>query len=481
MNYLDPDELFLCLDQGGHASRALIFDRTGRLVAAAFQNLEAQHTPEGFVEYDADALQASLDAVSRDVLAQLGDRRRQVRLAGLATQRSNLAVWERDSGRALCPVISWQDRRGNEQVRQLAEQAPHIHARTGLFLSPHYGASKIRWCLDHVPAVAGALQAGRLGYGPMAGFLVRHLVGANEDVTDVANATRTQLVDLRTLEWDEELLELFRVPREPLPRLVPTRHDFGPLQVAPAVSLQQVTGDQSAALYAYGELQPDTAYVNIGTGAFVSRPSGEVPLLGRRLLTSLIQHRPGRTEFVLEGTVNGAGAALEWLAGTGEQPDLFEQLPDWLLESHTHDTLFLNGVSGLGSPFWVAEFASRFVGNGDGRARAVAVAESIVFLLQANLDELHKLASPPDQIQLTGGLAHWDGLARRLANLSGLPVYRPRQCEATGRGLAFLLAGRPTHWPEEEPGDWFEPEEDTALQQAYKKWLELMLTQMRQG
>ncbi|HID48672.1 MAG TPA: hypothetical protein EYP40_03505, partial [Chromatiales bacterium] len=392
------------------------------------------------------------------------------------------AVWERDTGRALCPVISWQDRRGKEQVRQLTGQASHIHAKTGLFLSPHYGASKIRWCLDHLPAVAEALEAKRLGYGPMAGFLVRHLVGASEDLTDLANATRTQLIDLHTLEWDEELLDLFRVPREPLPRLVPTRHDFGTLQATPAIRLQQVTGDQSAALYAYGELQPDTVYVNIGTGAFVSRPSGEVPLLGRRLLTSLIQHQPGRTEYVLEGTVNGAGAAIEWLAGTGEHPDLFARLPDWLLEANHHDILFLNGVSGLGSPFWVADFASRFVGageSGDLRARALAVAESIVFLVQANLDELHKLASPPDHIQLTGGLAHWDGLARRLASLSGLSVYRPQECEATGRGLAFLLAGRPAHWPEEKPGEWFEPEKDAALQQAYKKWRGLMLAQMR--
>jgi glycerol kinase len=198
-------------------------------------------------------------------------------------------------------------------------------------------------------------------------------------------------------------------------------------------------------------------------------------------LTSVIQHSADRTEFVLEGTVNGAGAAIEWLANSEHRSDLFQQLPVWLSEVTEHDILFLNGVSGLGSPFWVADFASCFVGSADIRGRAIAVAESIIFLLQSNLDELQKLASPPDLIQLTGGLSKWDGLARRLANLSGLPVYRPRECEATGRGLAFLLADRPSHWPEQEPGDWFEPEDDVALKRAYQAWRTMMLKSMRQG
>ena len=481
MKYCDPNELYLCLDQGGHASRALVFDQSGQLVASAFRDIEARHTTEGFIEYTADDLLATLNTAIRDALDLLGEKQRHIKLAGLATQRSNTACWDHLTGQALSPVISWQDRRGSEQIRQLSDQAPHIHAKTGLFLSPHYGASKIRWCLDHVPAVADALQTGELNYGPMASFLTRQLVREHPCVADLANATRTQLIDLRNLDWDEELLKLFEVPRAPLPRIVANRHEYGHLQTAPAVMLHQVTGDQSAALYAYGELQPDTAYINLGTGAFLSRPSGEVPRLGRRLLTSIIQHQAGRTEFVLEGTVNGAGAALEWFAETNRLPDLFQQLPAWLLEVTRHDTLFLNGVSGLGSPFWVAEFASRFVGPADIRSRAVAVAESIIFLLQSNLDELLKLASPPEQIQLTGGLAHWDGLARRLASLTGLPVYRPRECEATGRGLAFLLAGRPSYWPEQEPGDWFEPEDDVALKRAYQAWQALMLEAMRLG
>ena len=197
------------------------------------------------------------------------------------------------------------------------------------------------------------------------------------------------------------------------------------------------------------------------------------------MLTSLILQQANKTQYVLEGTVNGAGSALEWFADEYVIPNLQQQLPSWLREYANPDVLFLNGISGLGAPFWVADFPSRFEGSANPQARAVAVVESIVFLIQASLDEMLKLASPPEQIQVTGGLAQLDGLCQRLADLSGLPVYRPLQCEATGRGTAYLLADSPHHWPEENPGDWFAPLDNPLLKQAYRQWLELMLQIMR--
>ncbi len=479
MEFQDRNNLYLCLDQGGHASRALVFNQSGELIAQAFQDIEAEHTAEGFVEYDALALLASIQNATRQLLAQLGERQKHIVAAGLATQRSNIACWDTVSARPLSPIISWQDRRGAGWLQRLHENARHIHVLTGLYLSPHYGASKLRWCLDHLKAVQQALQEQRLAYGPMASFLTHHLTTQRPLLTDVVNASRTQLINLDSLDWDDELLALFGIPRQPLPECVPTLYRYGELAQAAAIPLQLVTGDQAAAMYAYGKLQPDTAYINMGTGAFVSRPSGRARIYGRRLLTSIILHQAGETEYVLEGTVNGAGAALEWYARQYAVPDLFQQLPHWLMENTNKELLFLNGISGLGAPFWIADFPSRFEGTPDPVRGAIAVAESIVFLLQASLDEMHKLASPPEQIQLTGGLAHLDGLCQRLADLSRLPVYRPLECEATGRGTAFLLAGSPHHWPEEAPGEWFEPKENAALKQAYERWTKLMLQTMR--
>ena len=479
MDYHNPNHLYLCIDQGGHASRVLVFNQQGDLVIQASQNIEARHTPEGYIEYDAAELLDSIQSPLRTVLTELGDRLHDIKAAGLATQRSNVVCWDSNTGQALSPIISWQDRRGAAQLPPLKSHAEQIQSTTGLFLSAHYGASKLRWCLDNLPAVQDALAEQRLSLGPMASFLTFHLVQERPHITDPVNASRTQLLNLQTLDWDAALLELFDVPRGPLPQCVPSLHAYGQLVEAPTIPLRLVSGDQATAMYAYGELQPNTAYLNIGTGAFLSRPSGEVRIEGRRLLTSLILQQANKTQYVLEGTVNGAGSALEWFADEYVIPNLLQQLPNWLREYANPEALFLNGISGLGAPFWVADFPSRFEGSANPQARAVAVVESIVFLIQASLDEMFKLASPPEQIQVTGGLAQLDGLCQRLADLSGLPVYRPLQCEATGRGTAYLLADSPHHWPEEKPGEWFEPLDNPLLKQAYCQWLELMLQTMR--
>lgn len=479
MNYSNLNDLYLCIDQGSHASRVLVFNQHGELISQAYQNIEAHHPAVGFIEYHADEVLNSIRKSLHTVLQELGPNRQNIRAAGLATQRSNIVCWDGNTGQALSPIISWQDRRGATQLHSLESHAKQIRLTTGLLLSPHYGASKLRWCLDHLPHVQSALTAQRLRYGPMASYLIHHLVQAHPHLTDPVNASRTQLFNLETLDWDPTLLELFDVPRQPLPACVPNLHQYGQLADAPAIPLSLVSGDQATAMYAYGKLQPDTAYLNIGTGAFVSRPSGRARIYSRRLLTSLIWHQPGDSEYVLEGTVNGAGSALEWFAEKYAIPTLLQQLPDWLGESSRHEALFLNGIAGLGAPFWIANFPSHFEGDSRLKARAKAVVESIVFLIQANLDEMLKLAAPPEQIQITGGLAHLDGLCQRIADLSGLPVYRPRQCEATGRGAAYLLAGSPSRWPEDNPGDWFKPGKTLSLIETYEKWMKLMLQTLR--
>ena len=473
----DPDSnnLYLCIDQGGHASRVLVFNYHGELVTQASQNIEARHTAEGYIEYEAADLLESIRAPLRRVLTELDDRLVDIKAAGLATQRSNVVCWDRDTGDALSPIISWQDRRGAAQLASLNPHAQEIQASTGLVLSPHYGATKLRWCLDNLPAVQEALTQGRLYYGPMASFITRHLVQEQPHITDPVNASRTQLLNLQTLDWDNTLLALFNLPREPLPQCVPNLYHYGQLVAAPTIPLQLVSGDQAAAMYAYGELQPNCAYLNVGTGAFLSLPCDDFCRESRRLLTSLILQRQQQSVYVLEGTVNGAGSALDWFAAEYDIPDLIAQLPTWLEEYAHPAVLFLNGISGLGAPFWVADFPSRFEGDATIQARAVAVVESIVFLIQANLDEMHKRVPPLQQIQISGGLAQLDGLCQRLADLSGIPVYRPAQCEATGRGSAYLLTNAAPDWLQEQPGQNFLPDKNTMLRRTYQQWRDLML------
>ena len=466
--------LYLCLDQGGHASRALVFDHRGRLMQQARRPLRPEQPAADRVEYPAVALLDSLRESLVEVIAGLGERRQQLVAAGLATQRANVVCWDRHSGEPLSPILSWQDRRHAGWLEQFTARAGQIHQLTGLALSPHYGASKLRWCLDNLPAVQQARDSGRLMFGPMAAWLTRQLTGC-EALADPVNASRTQLWSLEQRDWDDQLLGLFGIPRELLPSCSTTLANFGTLVEAPNLPLKLVTGDQSAALYAYGPLRTDTAYINLGTGAFVSRPAGDGPPFDPQLLSSVVLQTAERSEHVLEGTVNGAGAALDWLARQhGREQIAPEQLNDWLGQEHPHLPLFLNGVSGLAAPYWRSDFESRFIGQGELPQQAVAVLESILFLLQANLTRMQDRLGAVERIQVSGGLGHLDDLCQRLADLLGTPVSRPAECEATARGSAYLLAGQPADWPEPGRTDHFEPRTRPDLSKRYDHWQRAM-------
>ena len=464
-----PDPLYLCIDQGGHASRALAFNGRGVRHASALREVGIHSPQPDWVEQDPEELVASLKAVIADAVDALGHRAHDIASAGIATQRASIVCWDRHTGQALSPVISWQDRRAHAWLGRFSARAGEIHQRTGLRLSAHYGASKLRWCLDHLPAVATAERAGRLAMGPLASFLLFRLLAENPLLADPANASRTLLWNFRTLDWDPELLELFGVSSETLPRCAPTRHPFGTLHVKQRrIPLTVATGDQSAALFSLGAPQPQAAYINMGTGAFIQRVFDQAPEAAG-LLTGMVYRDADRAVLVLEGTVNGAGAALEWASREWGLGNLAAHLPGWLARAGDIP-LFLNGVGGLGAPFWAAEFDSRLVGNGEPWQKAVAVVESIVFLLQTNLELMQKLPPPPARLVVSGGLARYDGLCQRLSDLSGLALYRPAEHEATARGTAYLLAGFPGDWPEEKPGTPFAPRQNTGLRQRYRRW-----------
>lgn len=466
--------LYLAIDQGGHGSRALAFNSQGQVVAKGVHEFGVSQPYPNWVEQDPDGLVSSVSTAVTQVVDTLGGRSVDIVAAGLATQRSTIACWDKESGVPLSPVISWQDRRAHDWLKRLHGHAERIHQITGLFLSAHYGASKLRWCLDNLAEVRDAYDAQRLAWGPVVSFLLFRLLAERPFVADPANASRTLLWSLKTRDWDPTLLKLFGLPGEPLPRCVSSRYTFGTLNVAgKQIPLSVVNGDQSAALFAFGRPRLDTAYINIGTGAFVQRLSDHYLGYAPRLLTSVVLNDGDDLIYALEGTVNGAASALRWLERECGLTDLENHLPEWLAQESS-PPLFLNGVSGLGSPYWVPDFPSRFIGEAQEWEKAVAVVESIVFLLQENLGRMCELASPPQQIQITGGLSRFDGLCRRVADLSGLPVYCPAECEATARGTAFLTADCPRTWPETALGKCFEPSHSAALVARYRAWREAM-------
>lgn len=464
--------LFLAIDQGGHASRAFVCDARGSVLAAASVGIKTHREPPDRVEHDAAALVASVRRAIADALAQLGSGAGRVHAAGLATQRSSIVCWDRESGEPLSPVISWQDRRAAAWLARLAPHAARVRELTGLVLSPHYGASKLRWCLDEIEDVRRAHRRGRLVCGPLASFLIARLTRERRLHVDPCNGSRTLLWDVARGDWSDELLALFGVPRAVLPPCGANADAFGVLADVPGdIPLTVCTGDQPAALFAFGVPDPALASVNAGTGAFVQCLTGAQPVRADGLLTSVAWRSSTAVRYVLEGTVNGAGSALAWAAetlGIALEPAFAA------LEGETAvPPLFLNGVSGLGAPYWVSDFPSRFVGDGTPHAKLLAVLESVAFLLRRNLDAMRGAGVAPGRLRLTGGLAASARFASALADLCELPVERPAAREATAQGLAFLVAGEPRDWVVER-APVVEPAANPALAARYAAWVEAM-------
>ena len=469
VNRLAPG-LILALDQGGHGSRTVIFDDHGNEVAASHVPVATRHGDDGFVEQDPLELARSLERAALDACESPAAAGRPIEAAGLATQRSTIVCWERSSGRALTGAISWQDRRNAAWLDRLGDRAGEIRDLTGLVLSPHYGASKLRWCLDEVPAVRRAAERGDLAFGPLSSWLLWNLVDERPVVVDPANASRTLLFDPATLAWSPALLDAFEIDIGCLPACVPTCHAYGHMSVGSLrIPVTACTGDQSAAAFACGTPAGNVALVNVGTGAFVQRAASADAPLPNGLLRSVLRSDDSGAVYSHEGTVNGAGSAIDWLRG--DTPLDVDRALGSLDVRHGEDVpLFINGVGGLGAPFWLPAFPVEFVTDGDDRLRLAAVVESIAFLLCVNLVAMQRSASL-DRARISGGLARCDYLCQALADASGIPVHRDAQREATARGAAFLAAGPPSQWLAVPVERSFEPRPNQDLAARYRRWL----------
>jgi glycerol kinase len=474
--------LWLTLDQGGHASRAIVFDHSGRLVTQAFAPINTRHPGADRVEHDPQEITQSLRTVIADVTHSLGADVDRLQGAGLATQRSSVVCWQAHSGEPLSPVLSWQDRRNNALIEQLQDHRDDIQQLTGLVLSPHYGASKLRWCLDELPAVQQARQAGQLHCGPLATYLLQALLDERPHLVDPANASRTQLWSPASNDWAEVLLEWFGVPRACLPRPVTTLHAYGHLQVGTQrVPLLACTGDQAAVPFANGALDRNCIYLNLGTGAFAMALLEQDLPQAAPLLRSVLYSDAGQIIFALEGTVNGAAAALHWL---GERSAIDVQRATRALQRTQVAGLaipvFINAIGGVGSPYWLPQLESRFVSiadsvsHADDLAQLVAVVESIAFLLVANIELMQRQLPALSRIVVGGGLSSCSYLCECIAELSRLPVTRLSERELTARGLAYLVAGQPPAWPADLHTTGFVPQACDALQIRHSIWQRLM-------
>lgn len=468
-------DCILVIDQGTHSTRAIVFDGRGQLLASARQPVTLTRSSHTGIEQSPDEIVDSMHGVINGVLADPAVEPERIRIAGLATQRSSVVAWDRATGKPLSPVLSWQDRRTAEAIDALAPHAPMVQEITGLRLSPHYGGGKLQWLLQHSKPVRAALSEERLLLGPLASYLLFHLLTDRPALVDHANASRTLLWNLHTRDWDARMLSLFEVPRDTLPECRPIQSNYG-LLAAHDISLRAVNGDQTAALYAQGLPPADTLIVNIGTGAFVLMPTDSPMNCPDGLLAGISHSDDESGRYYFEGTVNGAAAAVKMIAQRFAVEDIKTELPAWLARIDT-PTLFINTVGGLGAPWWRSGPDAYFIDAPEDAAEAlVAVIESIVFLLQANIERMCRQNPSMRTIRISGGLSNLDGLCQKLADLSGLTVHRPTQVEATARGVAWQAAGGPADWPPGGAGKTFSVAQNTALHARYQRFTDVLKT-----
>jgi glycerol kinase len=452
-------QFVLALDQGTTSSRAIVFDRAGAICAAAQREFQQYFPQPGWVEHDPEEIWSSQLAVAREALSRARIDAGQLAAVGIANQRETTIVWERASGRAICPAIVWQDRRTAPLCDQLraAGHEPSVQRRTGLLFDPYFSATKLAWILENVAGARERAQRGELAFGTVDSWLVWKLTGARAHLTDATNASRTGLYNIHSLAWDDELLRLYGVPHAMLPRVVASSGMLAkadPAWFGGAVPIAGIAGDQQAALFGQRCSTPGLVKNTYGTGCFILMHTGEHPIESRhRLLTTIALHTAAGTQFALEGGVFVGGAVVQWLRdglgvveSSAQVEALARSVPD------NGGVYLVPALAGLGAPHWDPYARGAVFGLTRGATRghlARAALESIAFQSADLLDAMAADASIAiRELRVDGGAAANDLLLQFQADLIGVPVIRPQITETTALGAAYLAGLGVGLWPD---------------------------------
>jgi glycerol kinase len=435
MTRLDP--FLLAIDQGSGSTRVLIFDSKRRVLAEARSPLMTRTPRPELVEHDPRDLLRGTTAALSAALRMIG---RKPCVVGLTTQRSTVLLWDRDTGRPLTPAVSWQDRRAVEVCRLLASHAPRIRRVTGLFLSPHYAAPKIRWLLDRIPGGQRRAEQGDILCGTVNTFLLWQLSGGASHLTDHTQAGRMLLMNLKTLEWDEGLCDLFGIPGIMLPKIRPTLADFGVIRVGTSVlPVMASIGDQQAAALGQGGAARGDLCLNYGTGAFALLYTGSRLTLRSGLLSNIAWSSESEQTYVLEGGVNAVGSGLQWLSRLVGLPKGLSEL-DRLAARAQRGAPILPALAGLAAPYWDVRADGLAAGLSLGTDRADLVRgffEGVAFLLGTIVRAAEPAGRFP-RVMASGGLSSLNFLLQTQADYLGRPVSRCRLRETSAWGAAAL-------------------------------------------
>ena len=447
----------MALDQGTTSSRCIIFDHSGAMLASA-QKEFAQHYPKpGWVEHDAAEIWETTLEVARGAMAKAGLSAADIAAIGITNQRETTVVWDKETGAPVCPAIVWQCRRTAPMADALAASgwAEKIRQRTGLVPDAYFSGTKLRWILDKIPGARRGAEEGRLLFGTIDSWLIWNLTGGRAHVTDVTNASRTMLFDIRRLRWDPELLELFGIPEQMLPKVQPSSCIYGetePALFGGKIPVAGAAGDQQSALFGQCCFEAGDVKNTYGTGCFLLMHTGSEPVFSKNgLITTIAASGPGRIRYALEGSVFTAGAAVQWLRDEmGLISDAAASEAAARSVKDTGGVYVVPAFTGLGAPYWNQYARGTITGITRGFTRAQLIRATLESVAYQTYDICRAMESDAGveltRLRVDGGAAANDLLMQFQSDLLGAEVLRPACIETTALGAAYLAGLAVGYW-----------------------------------
>jgi glycerol kinase len=455
-------DFILAVDQGTTSSRAMIFDGSYRVRGVAQQEFPQIFPRSGWVEHDPDDIWRTVLATMQAALAQAKLAPSDIAAIGITNQRETTLIWDRKTGRAIHNAIVWQDRRTADCCEKLRRDGMEgvVTAKTGLLLDPYFSATKIGWMLDQIEGARARAERGELAFGTVDTFLLWRLTGGKLHATDLTNASRTLLCDIEKGAWDDDLLQLFQVPRAMLPEIKECRDDFGvtdPALFGTAIAIRGIAGDQQAATMGQACFTPGMLKSTYGTGCFAVLNTGAKRIAStKRLLTTIAYRLGGKNVYALEGSIFVAGAAIQWLRDGLHLIARADESGPLAAAADPEQAVYLvPAFTGLGAPWWDPQARGALFGltRNTGpkeivRAALEAVCYQTFDLLEAMRADWQ--AGSDTVLRVDGGMVASDWMLQRLADILNAPVDRPTVLETTALGAAWLAGSGAGVWPGEE-------------------------------
>lgn len=450
-------QYILALDQGTSSSRAIVFDEKGTTCAVAQREFRQIFPQSGWVEHDPHEIWASQASVIAEAISVMDINGLNIAGIGITNQRETTIVWDSETEEPIYNAIVWQDRRTSDYCDELKNQGltEMIRQKTGLIIDAYFSATKIKWILDNVPGARKRAEKGKLMFGTVDTWLIWRLTRGEVHVTDVSNASRTMLFNINTLDWDQELLDLFKIPRSMMPEVKSSSEVYGHTKTtifAHKVPIAGIAGDQQAALFGQMCTEPGMVKNTYGTGCFLLMNSGEKPILSKNNLLTTVAWKIGdKVNYALEGSIFVGGSVVQWLRdglgvikSSSEVEALASQVPD------TNGVYFVPALTGLGAPWWDQYARGTIIGISRGTTTAHiarAALEGIAFQTMDITAAMSRDAGIPlRELKVDGGASRNNLLMQFQADILGTKVIRPQIVETTAMGAAYLAGLAVGYW-----------------------------------